>query len=197
MQQSFVLFDTEYTSWQGCVTNGWDESKNQYKELLQIGALRVQKDTFTIIDTFQTFCRPVRNPQLSEYIMMLTGIAQSTVDKAETFQPVIRQFEQWVGDRELFSFGDDYDIFRLNAEYSNIQLNIPARQSHNLKLSMKEAGFPTDLYHSGILCTYYDKTPEGKDHNALADAQNVLITLREMHRRKEFRSVISHFVTMS
>ena len=34
---SFVIFDTEYTTWKGCNENGWH--RNQKKEIVQIAAM--------------------------------------------------------------------------------------------------------------------------------------------------------------
>ena len=31
---SFIIFDTEYTSWKGCLENGW--SGNHKKEIVQV-----------------------------------------------------------------------------------------------------------------------------------------------------------------
>lgn len=39
---SFIIFDTEYTSWAGCQTGGW--RGKQKREIVQISAIRVSND---------------------------------------------------------------------------------------------------------------------------------------------------------
>lgn len=87
-----LLLDTEYTSWEGCIETGWDASANQYKELVQLAALRVDVDTLNILDEYNRFVRPQINPRLSEYFRELTGISQAQVDDADCFAKVFGSF---------------------------------------------------------------------------------------------------------
>ena len=40
LPNEFIIFDTEYTSWEGSLKRNWS-NKNEYKELVAIGALHV------------------------------------------------------------------------------------------------------------------------------------------------------------
>ncbi len=84
---SFVIFDTEYTSWEGCLQNGWRGL--QKREVVQIAALKVDDD-FNVVAEFNQLCQPKINLILSDYFVNLTGIsnddvAQKGVDFASAY----------------------------------------------------------------------------------------------------------------
>ena len=65
---AFVIFDTEYTSWQGCQEHGW-HGKHK-REIVQIAAIKVSND-LRVLDTFNVLCKPNLNPILSDYFIKL------------------------------------------------------------------------------------------------------------------------------
>lgn len=73
---SFVIFDTEYTSWEGCLEHGW--VGNQKKEIVQIAALKVS-DELEVLEEFNQLCKPSINPILSDYFVNLTHITNEQV----------------------------------------------------------------------------------------------------------------------
>ncbi|BFZ57763.1 hypothetical protein PYCC9005_004816 [Savitreella phatthalungensis] len=52
--------------------------------------------TGTVLDTFQRYVRPVKNPLLSSFCTSLTGISQAQVDGAEDFDAVLCQAVEWL-----------------------------------------------------------------------------------------------------
>lgn len=106
---SFIIFDTEYTSWKGCQENGW--RGNQKKEIVQISALKVSEN-LKVLGKFSALCRPVINPILSDYFMNLTGITNEQIEKyGENFADVYAKFEDFVGDKKCYSHGWNGDYF--------------------------------------------------------------------------------------
>ena len=75
----FILLDTEYTSWDGSYERGWS-GPNEYKEIIQIGAIVVDGKSLTEEGAFSVFIKPVKNPNLSDFIIELTGITQEKID---------------------------------------------------------------------------------------------------------------------
>jgi len=71
-------------------------------ETIEIGAFRVLPDELYSGDTFQTFVRPTRFPQLSDFCTGLTSIKQGDVDGAERFPGAFSGFLDWVGTRSGF-----------------------------------------------------------------------------------------------
>src|SRR3989338_10997477 len=74
----FILLDTEYTSGEDSQERGW--GPNKYKEIIQIGAISVDGKSLAEEGAFSVFVKPVKNPQLSDFIVGLTGITQEKID---------------------------------------------------------------------------------------------------------------------
>lgn len=106
---SFVIFDTEYTSWKGCQEHGWQG--HQKKEIVQISALKVSDD-MEVIDKFSTFCQPTINPVLSDYFINLTHITNEQVAKeGMLFAEAWKKFLTFVGQDVCYSHGWGGDYF--------------------------------------------------------------------------------------
>ena len=77
----FILYDTEYTSWEGSLQRLWS-GEGEKRELVQISAILV-KDLRSLNGTefFSIYTKPIINPILSNYFINLTGIKQSYIDK--------------------------------------------------------------------------------------------------------------------
>ena len=124
---SFIIFDTEYTSWKGCLENGW--LGKQKKEIVQISALKVS-ESLEIIDKFSVLCKPTVNPILSDYFMNLTKITNKNIEKdGIPFSLAYEKFKTFVGSDICYShgWGSDYlnksdgDIISQNLELYNIK----------------------------------------------------------------------------
>ena len=70
-------------------------------EIIEIGAVAVNKETFEIVDEYSTFIKPVRNPILRDFCKELTTIKQNDVDKSLGFKLSIGAFKSW-----FYSFED-------------------------------------------------------------------------------------------
>lgn len=100
---SFVIFDTEYTTWKGCQENGW--TGNQKRELVQIGALKISDD-LQVIKELNIFCKPVINPVVSDYFTELSGITNEFIQEhGITFPEFYEKFKEFVGSDTCYSFG--------------------------------------------------------------------------------------------
>src|SRR5437016_2095354 len=58
----------------------WDENKQNY----------------SIIDEFQDYCRPLKNPRLTTFCMQLTGITQDKVDNGYNFDDTLDRHYKWI-----------------------------------------------------------------------------------------------------
>lgn len=72
-------------------------------EVIEIGAVLV-RDGFKE-DFWQSFVRPVVNPQLTSFCSELTGIRQADVDGADGLGAVLQRFEGWLSDRGVVAWG--------------------------------------------------------------------------------------------
>lgn len=59
-------------------------------------AILLNTATGRIVSEFHQYVRPTRYPILTDFCKNLTGIAQSTVDSAETFPVVFGKFMKWL-----------------------------------------------------------------------------------------------------
>ncbi len=124
---SFVIFDTEYTSWKGCLENGWQGSHK--KEIVQIAAIKLS-NKLEVLDSFNVLCKPIVNPVLSDYFINLTHITNDQIEKyGETFQENYNSFLEFVGNDICYSHSWIYDykhksdgkIIEDNLELYNLQ----------------------------------------------------------------------------
>jgi len=74
----YIVFDTEFTSWEGSQENNWSK-KGEHRELVQIGAYKIHNGE--IIETLNLFIKPRINPLLSKYFIDLTGITNKKINK--------------------------------------------------------------------------------------------------------------------
>lgn len=66
------------------------------QEIIEFPSVLVDAHTTTVVAEFQRYVRPVINPTLSGFCVELTGIQQSTVDAAQPFPEVWREYNEWI-----------------------------------------------------------------------------------------------------
>ena len=100
---SFVIFDTEYTSWKGCLENGWHGRLK--KEIVQVAALKISED-LEVTASFEALCKPFVNPVLSDYFTDLTHITNEQIAKhGKPFGKVYEAFADFAGSNICCSHG--------------------------------------------------------------------------------------------
>lgn len=126
---SLVIFDTEFTSWQGCLENGW--TGNHKKEIVQIAAVKVT-DKLEVMAEFNVLCKPVINPVLSNYFVDLTHITNEQINaEGILFKEAYDKFADFAGDDICYShsWGSDFEnksdgaILEENISMYNLSLN--------------------------------------------------------------------------
>merc|ERR1712133_263602 len=156
----------------------------------------VDGNTGKVMDSWQRYCRPTINTQLSEFCTTLTGIQQETVDSAELFPDVLNNFNDWLeahglGLQHTFALVTDgpFDVGRfLRLSCLQHQLEIPdwARKWVNLRKGFanfyrwntnasqqKLPGLPTML-------SRLDMEFVGSPHCGLDDAKNIARVVSRM-----------------
>jgi len=182
LPDSFVIFDTEYTAWEGSWLRGWDRP-GEHKEIVQIGALTADSLTLEEKDSFLVLVKPVKNPILSEYLSTLTGITQKAVDEEGLdLQEALTRFRNWVGEREMYAFGHDGDVIEKNCQLVGIDSPFVTERFHDVREVFKNAGTNVDTLSSGTVTRAFGKEPERRAHNALSDARTILDGLRELKK---------------
>lgn len=176
-----IVWDTEFTSWEGCNENGWDESEGQYKELLQIGGFKISENDYTIIDSIDIVLKPRINDELSEYIQNLTGISQSVVEeRGVDFVEALDEFEDFCNYHERYSWGNDVDILNYNIDLYECERSVRNQEMYNdIREVFESHGIPHEEYTSGSVYTHYDIDAKIDQHYAVEDSLSMVLALQK------------------
>lgn len=127
----FILFDTEYTSWKGCLENGREDW--QKKEIVQIAALKID-ECLQVAGELNIYVKPEINPVLSEYFINLTGITnEKLAAEGVPFREAYACFKAFAGDCICYSHAwgapdgclADGEVMGENLQYSRLIDNQP------------------------------------------------------------------------
>ena len=194
---SFIIFDTEYTTWPGCQEHGWHGY--QKREIVQLAALKVS-DNLDVLDTLNLLCRPVVNPVLSDYFIGLTGITNEQVQKKGiTFDEAYRKFQDFVGKDACVShsygkpwedWSDGY-IIEENLRLNQIHIDNPLPYYNIadwLLRQYQKSGIQHHPKSSGQIAKtlgidYQIKELGLDEHNALYDVYSILTGMRYFFKK--------------
>jgi inhibitor of KinA sporulation pathway (predicted exonuclease) len=177
-----IVFDLEFTAWEGSMESRWGR-EGEHREIVQIGAVKLDAETLTITDEFEIFVRPRVNPMLSRYLTALTGITNEMIEKnAVDFITAYRSFLDFVGPWPTWAFGRDDQILAYNLKlyawdalpvppYTNA---IPWFAAHGIDLKGKHAGDVAGVAGAAFA---------GRKHDALSDAHSVAAGLKALVAR--------------
>lgn len=179
-----VLFDTEFTAWAGTMERGW-RGPGEHREVVQIGAIVVDADTFVERAEFSVLIVPVMNPALSSYFEKLTRItnerlAREGVDLATG----VARFLDFVGKRPMHAYGRDDRIIAANAELIRKPKIWPGkREAFNLRDWLVEVGVPLAGVHSGELAAHVGAAAQGRAHDAVTDSRSLAEAVRYLVKK--------------
>lgn len=177
----YLIVDLEAT----CCDNG---TIPRYEmEIIEIGAVMLNRTTWEIDSEFQQFIQPVRHPQLTAFCTTLTSIQQQDVEQAPQFPEVIAGFKAWMNlfPNHIFCSWGNYDKnqFIQDCKYHNISypfasehINIKEKFSEYLSVSRK-FGMAQALQHLGLEL-------KGTHHRGIDDARNIAAIYRYMRVSK-------------
>ncbi|MDP3727161.1 MAG: 3'-5' exonuclease [bacterium] len=178
LPEQFILFDTEFTAWEGSQARGWS-GPNEYRELVEIGAIKIASEDLAEFGAFDVFIRPERNPVLSDYFIQLTGITQATVDaEGVELETALRDFKDWCGGLPLYSYGTDEQVLIENCALQGVSFPFPVDQFSDVRTVFQRRGIPAERYMSSTIVRAFDMEPARRAHRALNDARTILDGLR-------------------
>lgn len=165
---NYLVIDLESTCWE-------NDSALESMEVIEIGAVLLDRERLLPMADFSCFVRPTRQPVLSEFCKDLTGISQSQVDKAETFKDAFACLLNWIGATDVImcSWGD-YDRKHLVLECQRHGVPVPEWLERHVNLKaefalqrgIRQCGMKKALQMVGLPL-------EGSHHRALDDARNI------------------------
>ncbi|WP_280138183.1 exonuclease domain-containing protein [Allgaiera indica] len=93
---------------------------------MQIGAVRVETRTFSVIDRFELVVRPKVNPELSDFCQAFTCISQARLDaEGIPFAAALGRFEAFLDGVPVLVCNADADVYRENVEINDLPNSIP------------------------------------------------------------------------
>jgi inhibitor of KinA sporulation pathway (predicted exonuclease) len=167
-ERHFIIYDLEATCWRS--------RKPRKVEVIEIGAVKVDED-LNVVDEFCSFVKPKLHPQVSSFCTQLTSITQFDVDRADPFDDVISEFEDWMRPRDvrtvLMSWGEfdkrqllnDADLHRVDLPWLRYHACLQQHYSR-WKGSKNQIGLKTALELEGL-------SYSGTQHRAIEDARNM------------------------
>src|ERR1700761_7032711 len=89
---ALTVFDLEFTAWECSMASHWLRP-GEFKEVVQIGAVKLDAASFRIVASFDVLVRPRVNQTLSAYFENLTGITNRQIaDRGVDFPEALVRF---------------------------------------------------------------------------------------------------------
>jgi len=168
-----VIFDLEFTSWEGSVARNWSYP-GEKKEVVQIGAVKLDAQNLKILDRFEILIRPRYNATPSEYFTCLTGITNDALAaRAVDFVTAFRSFREFAGDAQLWAFGRDDLVLIENLKFYGWESDCEIQAYRNVIPWFAEQGINLAGKHACDVAEEVGVEFEGHKHDALADAHGV------------------------
>ncbi len=182
-----LVLDLEATCWE-------NERYPDNQEIIEIGAILLDSN-YNVLDTFEEFIRPVKNPELSDYCRTLTNITQSDVEKSYTFEKVYRNFVRWVSDRSsvvrVYSWGD-FDKKLMKKQHEEFfDSNFDFEDWKDLSASFREVFKRKRKYGMKKAMRFLNLEMTGQHHRALPDAVNAAKIVPHIEARKNSNKIES------
>jgi inhibitor of KinA sporulation pathway (predicted exonuclease) len=173
----YIIFDLEATC---------DDKVKIENEIIEIGALKIDKD-LNIVEEFQRFVKPIKNPILTEFCKDLTKIKQSDVDNANTFDIVCNEFMKFIGDDYLLCSWGFYDKSQLTKDCilhgiqsAWVNEHISLKHQHGAMFNLgKGVGVTQALRMGGMEF-------EGTLHRGIDDAKNITKIFKTYYKKWDF-----------
>jgi inhibitor of KinA sporulation pathway (predicted exonuclease) len=179
----FVVFDLEWTAWEGSQARRWTGPGEQ-REVYDIGAVMVEGEAFTMTGQFRQLVTLELTPALPAYSTNLTGITQADIDtEGISFSAAIEKFAAFAGDRHCYCWGTDGEVIAENCQLKKVPNPFSKDSFRNMRDVFKAAGIPADDYHSSTIVEYFGQHNQHTAHQGLDDALNIVEALRLLREK--------------
>ncbi|HEX4370342.1 MAG TPA: 3'-5' exonuclease [Rhizomicrobium sp.] len=173
MLSALVIFDLEFTAWADSLGGRW-LAPGEFKEVVQVGAVRLETASLAVTASFDCLVRPRINSVLSDYLQRLTGITNARLAKEGVdFETAYRRFVAFASNEVIASFGHDEWVLDDNIRLYGLK-DLPARpQFLELRGWFDHQGVNPDGLHSCDVGPLLGVPFEGQMHDALCDARSI------------------------
>lgn len=149
------------------------QAPGEYKEVVQIGALKVTAD-YGVVDTLDILVRPRLNPVLSSYFEELTGITNADVEaRGIDFREAYEAFVRFTGPLPILAFGRDDLVLSQMIRLYGLK-NVPSLPPYvDLRAWLADNGIDPSKLHSCDVGLAAGVAFEGRKHNAVWDCRSL------------------------
>lgn len=168
--EHLIVVDLEAT----CCNNG--TIARDEMEIIEIGAVLVDGSDLSVEEEFQTFIRPVRRPELTEFCTELTAITQEMVDDAPDFPEAVQAFKDWMNLGEhhaTFGSWGDYDRKQFMRDCRYHRIGYPMPPHINLKEAFSSRQKQRKRYGMAGALKLCGLKLDGTHHRGIDDARNI------------------------
>ena len=177
---TITIFDLEYTAWECSMARHW-LSPGEFKEVVQIGAVKLDAESFAPIAEFDCLVRPRVNFPLPAYFEKLTGIGSEQVARSGTdFALAFASFLVFAGDGPIASFGRDDRVLDENIRLYGMTGASALPVFYDLRGWFAVQGVDPRGMHSCDIGPAVGIPFEGRNHNALDDARSIAAAMAKM-----------------
>ena len=155
----------------------------EFKEVVQIGAVKLDADSFAILDEFEVLVRPRINPVLSPYFEKLTGITnRQLVRDRQGFRRRLWRFLDFAGEGPIAPSAVTNGVLEDNLRlYGMTAAALPV--FYDLRGWFAVLGLDPRGMHSCDIAPALGMPFQGRAHNALDDARRVAAVMAVMAAR--------------
>ena len=192
LPEKFVVFDLEWTAWEGSRERGWSVP-DEHREVYDIGAVLVVqpvvreqqgRETFEIKNTFRQLVTLEIVPRLPEYSEKLTGITQADIDQGGvSFKQALAEFDTFTEGSDMYNWGTgDGEAIVESCRLKNLANPFEGR-IHDIREVFKARGIPVENYMSSTIVEYFGERNKHTAHQGLNDALNIVEALQLLRSR--------------
>jgi len=180
---TITIFDLEYTAWECSMARRW-LTPGEFKEVVQIGAVKLDADSFAILDTFEALVVPRINPVLSPYFEKLTGItSRQLIRDGVDFSAAYAGFLAFAGEEPIAAYGHDDHVLQDNLRLYGMTGVHPLPVFYDLRGWFGALGLDPRGMDSCDIGPALGVPFQGRAHNALDDARSVATVMAVLASR--------------
>lgn len=178
-----TIFDLEFTAWEGSLARQW-LGPGEFKEVVQIGAVRLDPDTLAVTATMDCLVAPRINARLSDYFENLTGISNARLAaEGVDFETAYRRFVDFADGGVVAAFGHDEWVLEENIRLYGLK-DLPALPEFlELRAWFARHGIDPTGLHSCDIGPRLGVPFEGQTHDAFCYARSIAAGMAVLLKR--------------
>lgn len=161
-------------------------------EIIQIGAVKINEQ-MEVIDTFNTYVKPVFYPKMNRSVEQLTSITDEELAIGMKFPDAIEEFHEWCGEESILLTWGPSDIYTLednlimhNMSYDWIPEYYDAQMIFDDQIMEENRCFSLDY------AVYYLGIQGNQGHDALNDAMDTASVIQKLDIKNWIKEEIEY-----